>query len=671
MNKKYKSETRKSSVSVASETHPYDDDIQLQDVPLSESMTRSLKALNKYVKKNIFFDESEEPIVEKDDSAYFSKENSPNESMSKSDSDSIKSNISNENRNEIIASWASTHNEQNVDKITSIFNDPVTLTDDYKFNKLLENSTSNFMPEICIESYEENMKVDKNLDSIPPDIPKRVNVNNLLETSVKNISSVHNEIVQSNEHKLSSTSYSSTSLPERTSSLTNINKSHDYTYKQDTGYKPTVALRKKPVNNDCNLQDNRHTIHDLSEWVNRTDIYPDVYAPLPYKSPSRRYVESDVNIHYRCPVRHDPLPLVPERELALQQAEHMKRLYREQRRNKYLQENNIQHADIDSFDASIKELQDMQNRRHQDNFMPSQKTVVPLNRYDEAEKIVAKALYTFNGQTARELSFRKGDIINVRKQIDSNWYEGEVHGKVGLFPYNYVELLKGEGVQTHKKPAVVEGRARAKFDFIAQTNLELPLKKGEVVVLSRRIDHNWWEGRNANRTGIFPDSYITILQEPSPSKPETQPLRTTDKPVASPAAHGLLNGTDKRSMGSHSYTPQPNSPALSNAPPATQPLSGYVTKSSQGASASERGYGPPTGAGVDLNNTEPLYVDTNAEAVPYRAMYKYRPQNPDELELNEGDTVYVLEKCDDGWYVGSSQRTGRFGTFPGNYVERI
>ncbi|XP_045765964.1 uncharacterized protein LOC123867764 isoform X7 [Maniola jurtina] len=370
------------------------------------------------------------------------------------------------------------------------------------------------------------------------------------------------------------------------------------------------------------------------------------------ESPNRRYVESDVNIHYRCPVRHDPLPLVPERELAIQQAEHMKRLYREQRRNKYLQE-----------------LQDMQNRRHQDNFMPSQKTVVPLNRYDEAEKIVAKALYTFNGQTARELSFRKGDIINVRRQIDSNWYEGEVRGKIGLFPYNYVELLKGDGAQTLKKPAVVEGRARAKFDFIAQTNLELPLKKGEIVVLARRIDHNWWEGRNANRTGIFPDSYVTILQEPSQSKPE--PILTTDKPVASPVAHGLLNGTDKRSMGSHSYTPQPNSPALSNAPPATQPLSGYVTKSSQGASASERGYGPPTGAGVDLNNTEPLYVDTNAEAVPYRAMYKYRPQNPDELELQEGDTVYVLEKCDDGWYVGSSQRTGRFGTFPGNYVERI
>ncbi|KAJ8727671.1 hypothetical protein PYW07_001790 [Mythimna separata] len=377
-------------------------------------------------------------------------------------------------------------------------------------------------------------------------------------------------------------------------------------------------------------------------------------APPRQESP-RRYVESDVNIHYRCPVRHDPLPLVPERELARQQAEHMKRLYREQKRNKYLQE-----------------LQDMQNRRHQDNFTPSQKNILPLNRYDEAEKVIAKALYTFNGQTPRELSFRKGEMIHVRRQIDNNWYEGELHGRIGLFPYNYVEIQKGDVVQAPKKPAVIEGRARAKFDFTAQTNLELPLKKGEIVVLTRRIDQNWWEGRNGTKTGIFPDSYVTILQEPSPSKPDPQPILNSDKPVASPAAHGLLNGSAKRSMGSHSYTPQQNSPALSNAPPATQPLPGYVAKPAQATlTPSERGYGPPTGAGVDLNNTEPLYVDTNAEAIPYRAMYKYRPQNPDELELNEGDTVYVLEKCDDGWYVGSSQRTGRFGTFPGNYVERI
>ncbi|XP_049869863.1 uncharacterized protein LOC126369484 isoform X4 [Pectinophora gossypiella] len=400
----------------------------------------------------------------------------------------------------------------------------------------------------------------------------------------------------------------------------------------------------------------RHTV-----TFQETDSAPEPPRRTPHGSLSdtespRRYVESDVNIHYRCPVRHDPLPLVPERELARQQAEHMKRLYREQKRNKYLQE-----------------LQDMQSRRHQDNFLPSQKNILPLNRYDETERVVARALYAFNGQTARELSFRKGDIIHVRRQIDANWYEGELHGRIGLFPYNYIEIVKGDAAQSPRKPAVIEGRARAKFDFTAQTNLELPLKKGELVVLTRRIDHNWWEGRLGNKTGIFPDSYVTILQEPSQTKHEAAAaVAGADKPAASPAAHGLVNGAARRSLAAHSYTPQLNSPALSNAPPATQPLPGYVAKPAQATlTPSERGYGPPAAPGVDLNNREPLYVDTNAEAVPYRAMYKYRPQNPDELELNEGDTVYVLEQCDDGWYVGSSQRTGRFGTFPGNYVERI
>ena len=54
------------------------------------------------------------------------------------------------------------------------------------------------------------------------------------------------------------------------------------------------------------------------------------------------------------------------------------------------------------------------------------------------------------------------------------------------------------------------------------------------------------------------------------------------------------------------------------------------------------------------------------------------------MELHEGDIVYVMEKCDDGWFVGTSQRTGEqeskppltelpgiFGTFPGNYVTQI
>ena len=55
----------------------------------------------------------------------------------------------------------------------------------------------------------------------------------------------------------------------------------------------------------------------------------------------------------------------------------------------------------------------------------------------------------------------------------------------------------------------------------------------------------------------------------------------------------------------------------------------------------------------------------------HRAIYSYTHTNDDEVDLKVGDIVYVLEKCDDGWYVGTCERTGSFGTFPGNYVVTI
>ncbi|KAF2982947.1 hypothetical protein EK904_005882 [Melospiza melodia maxima] len=57
--------------------------------------------------------------------------------------------------------------------------------------------------------------------------------------------------------------------------------------------------------------------------------------------------------------------------------------------------------------------------------------------------------------------------------------------------------------------------------------------------------------------------------------------------------------------------------------------------------------------------------------VSYQALYSYTPQNDDELELRDGDIVDVMEKCDDGWFVGTSRRTRQFGTFPGNYVKLL
>ncbi len=38
----------------------------------------------------------------------------------------------------------------------------------------------------------------------------------------------------------------------------------------------------------------------------------------------------------------------------------------------------------------------------------------------------------------------------------------------------------------------------------------------------------------------------------------------------------------------------------------------------------------------------------------FQALYNYMPRNEDELELKEGDVVDIMEKCDDGWFVGKT-----------------
>lgn len=40
----------------------------------------------------------------------------------------------------------------------------------------------------------------------------------------------------------------------------------------------------------------------------------------------------------------------------------------------------------------------------------------------------------------RELTLQKGDIVYIHKEVDRNWLEGEHHGRVGIFPSNYVEV---------------------------------------------------------------------------------------------------------------------------------------------------------------------------------------------------------------------------------------
>ncbi|XP_029412597.1 SH3 domain-containing protein 19 isoform X2 [Nannospalax galili] len=53
-----------------------------------------------------------------------------------------------------------------------------------------------------------------------------------------------------------------------------------------------------------------------------------------------------------------------------------------------------------------------------------------------------KALYDFHGENEDELSFKAGDIITELELVDDDWMSGELMGKSGMFPKNYVQFLQ-------------------------------------------------------------------------------------------------------------------------------------------------------------------------------------------------------------------------------------
>ncbi|XP_042078763.1 sorbin and SH3 domain-containing protein 1 isoform X6 [Haplochromis burtoni] len=441
------------------------------------------------------------------------------------------------------------------------------------------------------------------------------------------------------------------------------------------------------------------------------------------------------------------------------------------------------------------------------------------------EKTPAMARFDFRAETLKELPFQKGDIVYIIRQVDQNWYEGEHHGRVGIFPRSYVELLPPTEKAQPKKSAPVQvleyGEAVARFNFTGDTVVEMSFRKGERITLIRRVDENWYEGKisGTNRQGIFPVTYVEVHKRPRvkngveyPDPPVSHspqrstnaspqlyrnhlttsplPLPRSPRRSVSPEVHAVSSEWISLTVGGGSppaaptpplpplptvsyrwgeylpppfsaspvppitgspycvspmaspsasplpppYPPRPNSttPSLTFTPPQGEdfllsPSSPHVSRSvspssgpvlecwlrgekelTEGEGAEgDRGragpgsrrnspaefvkneadhHGRSTRSPVmlfdiqDNNNVNSFAQPQSHSSSPepnrlncgiFQALYSYVPQNDDELELQEGDLVSVMEKCDDGWFVGTSKRTKQFGTFPGNYVKEV
>ncbi|NXD12912.1 SH3R3 ligase, partial [Nothocercus nigrocapillus] len=323
-----------------------------------------------------------------------------------------------------------------------------------------------------------------------------------------------------------------------------------------------------------------------------------------------------------------------------------------------------------------------------------------------------KALYTYEGKEPGDLKFNKGDIIILRRKVDENWYHGELNGNHGFFPASYIQCIKP------LPQAPPQGKALYDFEIKDKDQDKdcLTFTKDEILTVIRRVDDNWAEGMLGDKIGIFPILYVELNESAKQliemDKTCLAAASGCDVPLPSDTALAVtlaqcstLNSTGavsaiqrhiegkKNAKKRHSFTAlsmtHKSSQAMSNrhsmeisAPvlisssdPRAAARIGELTHLSSSAPAQDSSSsgtatvaGPRTSAIIGDQGTPPkVQLPLNI----YLALYAYKPQKNDELELRKGEMYRVIEKCQDGWFKGTSLRSGMSGVFPGNYVTPV
>ncbi|XP_075751338.1 uncharacterized protein LOC119174706 isoform X4 [Rhipicephalus microplus] len=238
---------------------------------------------------------------------------------------------------------------------------------------------------------------------------------------------------------------------------------------------------------------------------------------------------------------------------------------------------------------------------------------VPSETSTEAPKLPpkpvreqAKVLYAYEAQNDDELTIKEGDVITVlTKEVeDKGWWKGELNGRVGVFPDNFVKLIKEEVPQPVKperpeKPPV--GKMAGKPDLPDKPAFQEygnssdrpiskvpPFKPSEISKKEATFDsiepsENKLNHPTANRVrppmNRRPPSHITIVKENGNEPSEQQPAWMKDlgkRHQAKFSSQSTFEGKDVKIAGS----PEKELPSRlypqKSPPSAHKPLAGSV-----------------------------------------------------------------------------------------------
>ncbi|KAJ6222018.1 hypothetical protein RDWZM_000563 [Blomia tropicalis] len=298
---------------------------------------------------------------------------------------------------------------------------------------------------------------------------------------------------------------------------------------------------------------------------------------------------------------------------------------------------------------------------------------VPRAYLDFEQHGIAKAKYDFAAKTNVEISFKKGEKLTLLRRVDSNWYEGMNEKQdVGIFPVTYVDAIKQPvGIlkdssttsqQSHTmshQSSLSPTSSASMASIISMESAARTKHGGPLVAFSSSLHSNMMmttSSMTPSPSGSMSISLASLQHhfgQSHPSNVGSVPTRTLHPsssitPVAPNS--GVFTGTSGPSSSSSSQQPIYFSSTTS------EPGAYHHIRRAPNAI---RHFG---GSGERFCLPKPRI---------YRVLYPYSPQQLDELELQYGDLLTVTIQCDDGWFLGRSTLSGKFGTFPGNYVEPV
>ncbi|XP_048851241.1 SH3 domain-containing kinase-binding protein 1-like isoform X3 [Brienomyrus brachyistius] len=292
--------------------------------------------------------------------------------------------------------------------------------------------------------------------------------------------------------------------------------------------------------------------------------------------------------------------------------------------------------------------------------------------------------FEYKAQQHDELTLAVGDIISNIQKNERGWWQGELAGRRGLFPDNFVREIKRVAcpITEAKKPNEVSknniaagrdiwmvqkgenvgrGWCVATFSYTPQHKDELELKPGDVIEIMEEVEEGWWEGRLNGKMGMFPSNFTREYVEEAKDQ------------------EGRPNTPDSGSGTGVTLSPKTQS---------KEPECGSLRLLDSGETQPEQLRAPVFGdilrdkhSPCSMNQdggVEKVQGMTSAEAVGKvkarefcKGIFSYEAQNEDELSIKEGDIVAIINKecADPGWWQGELQ--GRQGLFPDNFVRLL